>query len=80
MPSPTDHTRKMQESPTRSIAKAVTWQLTGLVTMTLLAFFATGDFTAAASIALSGAASGFVCFIVHERIWARVRWGWRQTR
>ncbi|WP_417309636.1 DUF2061 domain-containing protein [Devosia sp.] len=80
MSTTTHDSRKMQESATRSIAKAITWQLTGLVTMTLLAFFATGDITAAASIALSGAVSGFIFFIVHERIWARIPWGWRQAR
>lgn len=65
----------MQESTTRSLAKAVTWQLTGLVTMTLLAWHATGDIAAAGGLALSGAATGFVCFVLHERLWARIRWG-----
>ena len=63
------------ESPARSIVKAVTWQLLGLLTMTLLAWLVTGSMTAAGGLALGAAATGFVCFILHERIWARIRWG-----
>ncbi|QYO75350.1 DUF2061 domain-containing protein [Devosia salina] len=63
------------ESPARSIVKAITWQLLGLVTMTALAWLATGSLAAAGGLAISGALSGFVCFILHERLWARISWG-----
>ena len=65
------------ESPARSIVKAITWQLLGLVTMTALAWLATGSLAAAGGLAISGALSGFVCFILHERLWARISWGRR---
>ena len=65
------------ESPVRSIVKAVTWQMLGLVTMTALAWMATGNLAAAGGLALSAALTGFVCFILHERIWARISWGRR---
>lgn len=63
------------ESPARSIVKAITWQLLGLFTMTALAWLATGSLVAAGGLAISGALSGFVCFILHERLWARISWG-----
>lgn len=63
------------ESPARSIAKAITWQLLGLITMTLLAWVVTGSLTSAGGLALGAAATGFFCFILHERAWARIRWG-----
>lgn len=63
------------ETPTRSIVKAVTWQLMGLVTMTLIALAITGDLTASSGLAIVSALTGFVCFILHERVWARVKWG-----
>ncbi len=63
------------ESPVRSIVKAVTWQVLGLVTMTLMAWVATGNLAAAGGLALSAALSGFVFFILHERLWARIPWG-----
>ncbi|MNL14838.1 hypothetical protein D3C87_1357980 [compost metagenome] len=65
------------ESPARSIVKAITWQLLGLVTMTALAWLATGSLAAAGGLAISGALSGFVCFVLHERLWARISWGRR---
>ena len=63
------------ESRIRSIAKALTWQLIGLVTMTLIALIVTGDLKASGGLALTSAATGFLCFILHERIWARIPWG-----
>ncbi len=59
----------------RTIAKAVSWQALGLVTMTLLALIFTGSIASAGGLALGGALSGFVCFIIHERVWARIPWG-----
>jgi uncharacterized membrane protein len=65
------------DSPLRSIVKAFTWQAMGLVTMTGLAFLLSGDIAMAGGFALSAAATGFVFFIVHERIWALIPWGRR---
>lgn len=63
------------ESRTRSIVKALTWQLLGLVSMTLIALVFTGDIRASGGLALASAATGFLCFFLHERIWARIPWG-----
>ena len=65
------------ESRTRTVAKAITWQLLGLCTMSLLAWFQTGSVTGAFSFAFSAALVGFVMFFVHERIWGFVSWGRR---
>ncbi len=65
------------ETPTRSLAKAVSWQVQGLLVMTALGYLHTGSLFAAASIAGSASLTGFVCFILHERAWSRVRWGTR---
>mgnify|MGYP003664502459 CR=1 FL=1 len=63
------------ETKLRTIAKALTWQVIGLVVTGALAWFHTGSMLTAMSFALSTAASGLAFFFVHERIWARVRWG-----
>lgn len=63
------------ESPLRSVVKAVTWQLLGLLTMTALAFLVTGDIASAGSLALGAAAMSFVFFFLHERVWALIPWG-----
>ena len=63
------------ESPLRSIVKAFTWQALGLVTMTAIAYIATGDLAAAGGLALGAAATSLVFFFLHERIWALISWG-----
>ena len=63
------------ESKLRTIAKALTWQALGLTVTGALAWFHTGNMATALSFALTTAASGLAFFIVHERLWARVRWG-----
>jgi len=67
------------ESKARMIAKAVTWQVTGLFAMTLIGFLITGSVAQGGVVAAAGAVSGFVFYIVHEGLWNRVRWGrnWR---
>ena len=59
----------------RTVAKAITWQLLGLVTTTVLGYVATGSLTAGGALALTSALVGFVCYAAHERLWSRIRWG-----
>ncbi|WP_420407888.1 DUF2061 domain-containing protein [Hoeflea sp.] len=68
------------ESNLRTIIKAVTWQLLGLLTTSLLAWFHTGSVLDALTFALSTSATGFAFFFLHERVWARVRWGAAEER
>lgn len=63
------------ETPTRSLIKGISWQVVGLITMTALAYAMTGDVAASGSIAVLSAVTGLVCFFIHERVWARIRWG-----
>lgn len=63
------------ESKKRSLAKAVSWQLIGLVSMAVLGELFTGSFFAGSELALTSCAFGFVMYILHERVWAAVRWG-----
>ncbi|MEJ8473439.1 DUF2061 domain-containing protein [Roseibium algae] len=59
----------------RTLLKAVTWQLLGLITVTALSYPATGSLWAAMALALSASVTGFVAFFIHEKIWNRVSWG-----
>lgn len=59
----------------RTVAKALTWQILGLVMMTALAFWQTGSIGGAVSLALSASLTSIVCYALHERAWNRVRWG-----
>ncbi|MCK5933687.1 MAG: DUF2061 domain-containing protein [Fulvimarina manganoxydans] len=68
------------ESRRRSLAKAASWQLSGLATMTALGFAFTGSVTAGGTLALASAAVGFVCYLAHERVWASISWGRANSR
>lgn len=63
------------DSHLRTIIKAVTWQIIGVLSMTLIGLIFTGSLRRGGGIALAGAAVGVVVYILHERIWARIRWG-----
>ena len=63
------------ESRRRSLVKAASWQLSGLATMTALGFAFTGSVTAGGTLAMASAGVGFVCYLIHERVWASISWG-----
>lgn len=62
----------------RTLVKSLTWQALGLVLMTLIGFIATGSWSSGGVIALTTSAISLVTYVLHERFWARIRWG-RQT-
>jgi uncharacterized membrane protein len=59
----------------RTLAKALSWQLMGLVTMTTLGTIVTGSAGIGGALALTSAVLGTICYVVHEKLWARVPWG-----
>ncbi|MGB0498643.1 MAG: DUF2061 domain-containing protein [Rubricella sp.] len=66
------------ETRTRTVVKAIGWQLLGLFTMSALGWIFTGSLLEGGAIALSGMAVGFVTYILYERAWAGIRWGRHQ--
>ena len=66
------------ESSARTLAKAVTWQILGLIGMVVIGYAFTGSFAAGGTLALVSSAVGFLSYLLHERIWSGVAWG-RQT-
>lgn len=65
------------ETRARTLAKAVGWQVLGLVMMALVGAVLTGSLALGGTLAAVNAGLGFVLYVVHERVWARVRWGLR---
>ena len=63
------------DTKTRTIAKAISWQILGLFSMTLVGYIFTRSFTASGGIALASALTSFVFYCIHERAWSRVDWG-----
>ena len=65
------------DSHVRTVAKAVSWQLVGIIVMTLIGYAFTGSIGESGGFAVVAAASGLVMYVIHERLWARIRWGRR---
>lgn len=63
------------DSTIRIIAKAVSWQVAGLFSMMLIGFLFTGSVVASGGIAIVGALTGFIAYLLHEMIWSRIQWG-----
>lgn len=63
------------ETSKRILCKAITWQVMGLIVMTVLGYLLTGSIQTGGSLAVLGALVGFVTYVLHERVWSRISWG-----
>ncbi len=64
-----------QESQSRSLAKAVSWRVTGTIDTFVISAIVTGKLTVAGSIAATELFTKILLYYFHERMWAAVSWG-----
>lgn len=67
-----------QDAHSRSLAKAVTWRLTGSVDTFILGLLITGSVGIAGSISGVELITKIALFYLHERAWTFVSWGKRK--
>lgn len=65
----------MNESAVRSLAKAVSWRLTGTADTFLISWVITGEPLLASGIALTEVFTKIFLYWAHERAWNKVKWG-----
>ena len=63
------------ESPQRSLAKAVSWRITGSLDTFLISWLITGQPHIAAGITVVELITKISLYWFHERIWLKVKWG-----
>ncbi len=63
------------DSHGRSLAKAVSWRLTGSADTFLIGWIITGHAGMAGGIAATELLTKIALFYFHERVWARIGWG-----
>lgn len=63
------------ETKQRTLAKAVAWNLLGLMMMSLVGLVMTGSVALGGTIAIINAILGLSCYFVYERVWNSIRWG-----
>ena len=66
------------ESHARSIVKAATWRVGGLIMTIGVAYALTGRGDLAASIGLVDTAVKLLAYYVHERVWLKISFGRRK--
>ena len=66
---------ELSDTNSRSLAKAVTWRLTGTADTFIIAWLFTGQPLLASGIALTEVFTKVFLFWFHERIWNKVSWG-----
>lgn len=59
----------------RTLAKTATWQTSGLLVMCGITYAVTGSLADGGIVAVIGTATGTLSYMLHERLWSRVRWG-----
>jgi len=63
------------DSNGRSLAKTLTWRITGSASTFTIAYLITGSFGVSSVIAFVQMGVNTVLYWLHERAWARVSWG-----
>ena len=63
------------DRPIRSLAKAVSWRVTGSIDTILLSWFFTGSLSTAAAIGLTEVVTKMELYYLHERVWNRIPLG-----
>jgi uncharacterized membrane protein len=66
---------RTQESQGRSLAKAVSWRVTGTIDTFVISAIVTGKLTVAGSIAATELFTKILLYYCHERVWALISWG-----
>lgn len=54
------------------LAKAITWQLSGIIMTLLIGRIFTGDWQGAGAMTAVMTAVGLVCYCLHEMLWQRL--------
>jgi uncharacterized membrane protein len=66
---------ELNDSPIRSLAKAISWRITGSIDTFLVSWFITGQPLIASGIAFAEIITKTFLFWLHERLWNKVKWG-----
>jgi uncharacterized membrane protein len=63
------------DTHSRSLAKAISWRITGSIDTMILSFLITGSMKFAAAIGLTEVVTKSVLYYLHERAWLKIPFG-----
>ena len=64
----------MNESTIRSVAKTISWRITGSSATFLISYMVSGNFDIARTIAMAQLTVNTVLYYIHERLWNKTPW------
>ena len=67
----------MSDTAVRSLAKAISWRITGTIDTFLISWLITGHVLLATGIAFTEIMTKVFLFWLHERVWNKIDWGKR---
>lgn len=65
----------MIDSTARSIAKTISWRITGSLATFAISYAVLGDFAVSGTIAIIQLTLNTLLYFIHERVWNRIAWG-----
>jgi uncharacterized membrane protein len=65
----------VSDDAVRSLAKAISWRLTGTIDTFIISWIITGEPLIASGIAFTEIMTKIALFWAHERVWNRIQWG-----
>jgi uncharacterized membrane protein len=65
----------MNDSAIRSLAKAISWRVTGTIDTFIISWIITGHALLASGIAFTEIMTKIFLFWFHERVWNKISWG-----
>ena len=65
----------MKDTHSRSIAKAISWRITGTLDTFVISWIITGQVALAGGIAITEVVTKIILYWIHERLWEKIRWG-----
>ena len=66
---------ELNDKHSRSLAKTISWRITGSFSTFVISFLISGNFVVAGSIAVVQIIANTILYYVHERIWNKISWG-----
>ena len=64
----------MNESNIRSIAKTISWRITGSGATFLISYIVSGNIEFAGTIAMTQLMINTILYYIHERLWNKISW------
>lgn len=65
----------LNESRSRSLAKAISWRITGTLDTFIISWLITGQLSLAGAIAVTEVITKIILYWLHERGWNKISWG-----